>query len=285
MENSSAYIEKSNHILFRILALAAVMTTIPILISVFADAIKVEAQSPGIHASKLYETRSMDLGNNIKNVVILIPNEGHESQNIGDQSADQRHINQPYVPQSVTVPKGTNIVWSNGDADHDHKITLTGQDSNLNNMIFDSDVFAFNTASQPVVMNDTGSFGYYEADVNNEDTDYIMNGTINVIDQSAFPTITTGTDQSNANIDTVGTLMVPTEDLLTYTSNLENGGISVLSTHNFNDIRAGDPQTLITWGTSSGTNSLENIVSQLEGITSNLPDVLSLLEIESKNTS
>ncbi len=273
MKISSAHIEKSNHILFRILVLAAVMTTIPILISVIADAIKVEAQSPGIDASNVYETKSMDLGNNVQNVVILIPNEGHESQNIGDQSADQRHINQPYVPQSVTVPKGTNIVWFNGDADHDHKITLTGQDNNLNNMIFDSDVFAFNTVSQPVVLNDTGSFGYYEADVNNEDTDYIMNGTINVVDQSTSSTITTGnkTDQSSANIDTVGTLMVPTEDLSTYTSDIETGGISVLSTHNFNDIRSGDPQTLITWGTSSGTNSLESIVSQLEGITSTLP--------------
>ena len=163
------------------------MTTIPILISVFADATKVEAQSPGIEASNVYKSKSMDLGNNVKNVVILIPNEGHESQNIGDKSADQRHINEPYVPQSVTVPKGTNIVWFNGDADHDHKITLTGQDNNLNNMIFDSDVFGFNTASQPVVMNDTGSFGYYETDVNNEDTDYIMNGTINVVKSVCLP--------------------------------------------------------------------------------------------------
>ena len=138
-------------------------------------------------------------------------------------------------------------------------------------MVFDSDVFAFNTASQPVVMNNTGSFGYYQADVNNEDTDYVMNGTINVVDQSATsPTITTG--NTSANIDTVGTLMVPTEDLTTYTSDLENGGLSVLSTHNFNDIRSGDPQTLIIWGTSSsGTNSLESIVSELEGITPTLP--------------
>jgi len=107
MKNSSEYTEKSNHIIFRILVLAAVMT---FLISVFADATKVEAQTPGIDASSVYETKSMDLGNDIKNLVILIPNEGHESQNIGDQSADQRHINQPYVPRSVTVPKGTNIV-------------------------------------------------------------------------------------------------------------------------------------------------------------------------------
>jgi hypothetical protein len=273
MESSPEYTEKSCHNLFRILVLAAVMTTIPFLSGVFADASKVEAQSPGIDASNVYETKTMDFGNNFKNLVVLIPNEGHESQNIGDQSADQRHINQPYVPQSVTVPKGTNIVWFNGDADHDHKITLAGQDNNLDNIIFNSDVFAFNTASQAVVMNDTGSFGYYEADVNNEDVDYIMNGTINVVDQSAAPSVTTGnnTGRSTSDIDTVGTLMVPTEDLSIYASDLENGGISVLSTHNFNDIRAGDPQTLITWGTSSGINSLESIVSQLEGITSTLP--------------
>lgn len=100
-------------------------------------------------------------------------------------------------------------------------------------------------ASQPVVMNNTGSFGYYQADVNNEDPDYVMNGTINVVDQPDNPTSTVNTGNlSSANIDTVGTLMVPTEELSTHTSELESGSISVLSTHNFNDIRGGDPQTL-----------------------------------------
>ena len=102
-----------------------------------------------------------------------------------------------------------------------------------------------------------------------------MNGTINVFDhlENLITISTTGNtgNVSSANIVTVGTLMVPTEDLATYTSDLENGGFSVLGTHNFNDIRGGDPQTLITWGTSSGTNSLENVASQLEGITSTLP--------------
>ncbi len=229
-------------------------------------------QVPNINASSVFDTHQMMLGNNFKNLVILIPNEGHESQNIGDESADQRLINQPYIPQSATVPKGTTVTWFNGDVDHDHKITLTGQN---NNPAFDSDVFVYNTASQPVVMNNTGTFGYFEADVNNEDTDYVMNGTINVVDQPENPNSSTSAgntgNQSSANIDTVGILMVPTEDLATYTSDLENGGLSVLSTHNFNDIRGGDPQTLISWGTSSGTNSIENVISQLEGITSTLP--------------
>jgi hypothetical protein len=60
-------------------------------------------------------THPYTLGNNIKNLVILLPNEAHESQNIGDQSADQRHVNQPHIPQSETVPKGTAIIWLNGD--------------------------------------------------------------------------------------------------------------------------------------------------------------------------
>ncbi len=275
MMNGPEYTENSKRILFIMLAIAAIMTSMPVITNVITDTIKVEAQSPGIDASSIYETKSMDLGNNVKNLVILIPNEGHESQNIGDQSTDQRLVNQPYIPQHVTVPLGTAITWFNGDVDHDHKITLGEQGSNLNNIIFDSNDFAYNTASQPVVMNNTGSFDYYQADVNNEDTDFVMNGTINVVDKSDNPNTTTGisTDQQpNANINTVGTLMVPTGDLPTYTSDLENGGFSILSTYNFNDIRSGDPQTLIIWGTSSsGTNSLENVVSQLEQITPTLP--------------
>jgi len=274
MLNSPGYTENSKRILFIMLAIAAIMTSMPVITNVITDTIKVEAQSSGIDASSIYETKSMDLGNNVKNLVILIPNEGHESQNIDDQSTDQRLVNQPYIPQHVTVPLGTAITWFNGDVDHDHKITLVGQGSNLNNIIFDSNDFAYNTASQPVVMNNTGSFDYYQADVNNEDTDFVMNGTINVVDKPDNPNTTTGisTDQPNANINTVGTLMVPTGDLPTYTSDLESGGFSILSTYNFNDIRSGDPQTLIIWGTSSsGTNSLENVVSQLEQITPTLP--------------
>ena len=33
--------------------------------------------------------------------------------------------------------EGTVIMWFNGDVDHDHKITLVGQGSNMNNAIFD----------------------------------------------------------------------------------------------------------------------------------------------------
>jgi plastocyanin len=272
MTNKLDYKDKSRRIPFRMFLVATFLLTIPVIMTVLTYApIKVEAQNPDIDASNVYDTKSMSLGNNVKNLVVLIPNEAHESQNIGDQSFNQRHINQPYIPQSVTVPKGTSIIWFNGDVDHDHKITLTGQGSNSNNMVFDSDTFAYNTASQPVVMNDAGTFGYHQADVNNEDLEYVMNGTINVVDQPN-PSITSTTTGNITDIDTVGTLMVPTDDLATYTSDLEGMGFSVLSTHNFDDIRSDDQQTLILWGASStGTNSIENIASHLSEITPTLP--------------
>lgn len=218
----------------------------------------------------------MTLGNNIEYLVILLPNEAHESQHLAHPSSDQRLINQPYIPQNTTVTRGTSVLWLNGDVDHEHKITLTGQNPNVDRMSFDSGVFAYNTATQPVTMNDTGSFSYSESDVNDEDPDFVMNGTINVVNQpdngTTNTTIGDTIDLPNANIDTVGTLMVPTEDLDTHTSDLKNRGFSILSTYNFNDIRGVDPQTLIVWATStSGSNSMNNIVSQLSQVSSSLP--------------
>src|SRR5262245_49126335 len=112
-------------------------------------------------ASDLFETKSLKLSPNIKHLVILIPNEGHESQNAGDVSTDQRLINQPYLPQSAEVNRGTMVVWFNGDVDHDHKITLTNG-ANPENTIFDSSIFAYNEPSEPIVLNDTGTFKYYQ---------------------------------------------------------------------------------------------------------------------------
>ena len=90
-----------------------------------------------------------------------------------------------YVPEKAIVSPGTLVTWFNGDADHDHKITLTNE-VNPENIIFDSDDFAFNEASNPIVLNDTGTFNYYETDVNNEDTHFVMNGTIEVVDQQGL---------------------------------------------------------------------------------------------------
>lgn len=219
-------------------------------------------------ASDLFETKSLKLSPNIKHLVILIPNEGHESQNAGDVSSDQRLINQPYLPQSAEVNRGTMVVWFNGDVDHDHKITLTN-DANLENTIFDSGTFAYDEPSKPIVLNDTGTFNYYETDVNNEDEDYVMNGTITVADQQSLDGNNNVNTSVQGNADTAGVLMVPASDVDTYAQDLKNNGFTVDSTQNFNDIRAGDEQMLLVW-TTSGID-LDNVISTLQRITQTLP--------------
>ena len=219
-------------------------------------------------ASDLFETKSLKLSPNIKHLVILIPNEGHESQNAGDVSSDQRLINQPYLPQSAEVNRGTMVVWFNGDVDHDHKITLTNG-ANLENTIFDSSTFAYDEPSEPIVLNDTGTFNYYQTDVNNEDEDYVMNGTITVVDQQSLDGNNNLNTGVQGNADTAGVLMVPASDVDTYAQELKNNGFTVDSTQNFNDIRAGDEQVLLVW-TTSGID-LDNVISTLQRITQTLP--------------
>jgi plastocyanin len=233
---------------------------------------------PSLSASSMYETKTMALGNNIKNLVILIPNEAHESQTFGRPTYEDRHINQPYVPQKVIVSPGTMVTWFNGDVDHDHKIALT-KHASAENVVFDSGVFVFNELSKPVVLNDTGTFNYYEANVNQEDPGFVMNGTITVVAQQglndAAITTTPAANSVNSsasipgNADTAGVLMVPTEETETYTQDLTSKGFVVESTHNFNDIRSGDQQTLLVW-TSSGMD-LNQVIPTLKEITSGLP--------------
>jgi plastocyanin len=219
-------------------------------------------------ASGLYETKSLNLSPNIKHLVILIPNEGHESQYAGDVSSDQRLINQPYIPQSATVNAGTMVVWFNGDVDHDHKITLT-DGANPENIIFDTGTFAYNEPSKPIVLNDTGTLNYYETDVNNEDQDYVMNGTIDVISQRSPNANNISNTGVQGNAETAGVLMVPESDVDTYVQDLKNNGFTVDSMQDFSDIRAGDQQVLLVW-TTSGTD-LDQVVSTLQRITPNLP--------------
>ena len=228
-------------------------------------------------AESMFQSKSLTLPPNIEHLVILLPNEAHESQYPGDASYDQRLINQIYVPEKAIVSPGTLVTWFNGDADHDHKITLTNE-VNPENIIFDSDDFAFNEASNPIVLNDTGTFNYYETDVNEEDTDFVMNGTIDVIDQQDLNANTLANRSANSipnstsilgKGDTAGVLMVPTEDTDTYVQDLKSKGFAIDSTHNFNDIRAGDQQTLLVW-TTSGIN-LDEVISTLQEVTPGLP--------------
>jgi hypothetical protein len=64
-----------------------------------------------------------------------------------------------------------------GDVDHDHKIILSG---NSNTGEFETGDFAYNAAPSPITFNDIGTVNHFETDVNNDDPDFVMNGSCHV---------------------------------------------------------------------------------------------------------
>jgi plastocyanin len=228
---------------------------------------------PNIKASSVYQTHSMVLGKNIKSLVILIPDEAHESMN---QPKNQLPlINQPYVPQNAVVNVGTSVAWFHADVDHKHTITLNEKSSGKN--VFTSPPFLFNTSTQPLTFNKTGTFEFFEKNVNKDVPNFVMNGTITVVNQPSSISASkqnTTTGASITNIDTVGTYMVPAKDLGKDIAELTNRGLSVDNTFTYKDSRGGQKgtgpeQTLVVW-TSSGL-TLDKVISALKAITPTLP--------------
>lgn len=235
-----------------------------------------QLQQPNINASYVFDTHSLVLGNNVKNLVILIPNEAHESTN---QPRDQYPLaNQPYLPQKAVVNVGTVVTWFNGDVDHERTITVaqgnsipsTETDTLTAAPIYESSKFEYNTAITSSPFYDTGTYTYFEKDVNEDDPGFVMNGTITVIHQPESLT----SSSASGPVDTVGVIMVPSQGIQTYTSDLHNRGFAIDSTHNFKDLRggqsgAGDEQTLIVWTTSG--MSLYDIATNLQEFALELP--------------
>jgi len=235
-----------------------------------------QLQQPNINASYIFDTHRIVLGNNVKNLVILIPNEAHESTN---QPRDQYPLaNQPYLPQNAIVNVGTVVTWFNGDVDHERTLTVaqgnsipsTETDTLTAAPMYESGKFEYDTAITSSDFNDTGTYTYFEKDVNEDDPGFVMNGTITVINQPESLTSTSAV----GTIDTVGVLMVPSQGIQTYTSDLHNRGFAIDSTHNFKDLRGGqsgtgDEQTLIVWTTSG--MSLSDIATNLQEFALELP--------------
>jgi plastocyanin len=235
-----------------------------------------QLQQLNINASYVFDAHRIVLGNNVKNLVILIPNEAHESTN---QPRDQYPLaNQPYLPQNAIVNIGTSVTWFNGDVGHERTITVTPSNSlpsneTDNNLaaapMYESGKFEYNTAITFPAFNNTGTYTYFEKDVNENDPSFVMNGTITVINQPDSLT-----SSASGTVDTVGVLMVPSQDIQTYTSDLHNRGFAIDSTHNFKDLRggqsgAGDEQTLIVWTTYG--MSLPEVVTNLQEFALELP--------------
>ena len=216
-------------------------------------------------ASHIFNTKTFTVPNTVRNFIILIPNEAHESPRLPEE---KRLINQPYVPQNLIVGPQTNIIWFSGDVGHTRKVTLTDDKSNE---IFDY-TLKFNSASEPLFINQTGKFSYHEEDSNNEDPDFVMEGSITIDNPDSPPNIGNNVNDTNPNIDTMAILMVPTEDVNEHSEILNENNINLLDQYSFKDLRetgsGRENQTLLVLGSN---NPLDNTIPIFNEITSALP--------------
>src|SRR5918999_3331984 len=218
---------------------------------------------PNLNATSIYDSGQMVLGNNVKHLVIVIPNEGHHGPGEEDEA---RFIAQPFLPQNATVGPGTQVAWFNGDVGHEHNIVV--RDAN-GAQLFETGEFDELETSRPITFNITGDYEY--ADTVEYEGGFVMTGTIRVADQGDT---VTPTPTPTATFDTVGALMVPSMDLQSIVADIEDAGFGIDSMHSFKDLRGGqsdtgDEQTLVIW-TANGMD-LNEIGSRLQAISEPLP--------------
>jgi len=246
---------------------SALNTTNPLLSSAFAAEVQ-QNQQPNIKASNIYQTHTMALGKNIKNLIIEIPNEGHEDPT---QPKELRVVNQPYLPRNAIVNTGTTVTWFNADAGHKHQITLLNNKTQT--VVYESGLFDNFAASKPIKFNNTGAFAYSGPSNDKAVPNYKMNGTLTIINQplsNSFNT-TSSTPATSSNIDTVSTIIVPAMKLDKVSSDLRNQGFGIDNQYPFKSLRGGggttggDKNQVMLVLTSSG-KSLNQVISALNKI-------------------
>jgi hypothetical protein len=268
-------------------------------INAFSTTLNNTQTQPNIDAKSIYDTGTAVLGSNVKNLIILIPDEAHHGNG---EAKENRFIEQSFLPQTAIINKGTQVIWFSGDVSHEHSIILNDES------LFDSGTLPEFTASNPMVFNTVGDFGYMSPDIDQEAVQkgFVMKGDIKVVDQpnvlnsNANNTVigsstsapitpsneetqtqatntpsTTLTTASDTNIETVGVFMVPTKDIDEYVQDFRNNGFSVDSTYSFKDLRGlardtGSEQTLLVW-TAGPSMTVDTAISALKDIGEKLP--------------
>ena len=267
-------LQKVNFVLL-IITSTLVISAIPLQLLVsnsnIAFAVTGNAQ-PNINAVNLFNTKTMVLPSTVKNLVILVPDEAHHSPTA---LPAKRFINQTYLPENAIVSPGTTLVWFSGDKNHDHFINLINAKNNAS--IFSSGAFAFNTATKPVKLNNTGDYIYSDPENAKSKevgvTGYVMTDTVRVVDQHLSSTsgssTSATTNSTAAKFDTVGALMVPAKTVSQYISEFKNRGLEVDSTQQFKALRNGSQQALLVW--SSNGMDLNKVLAAINQITATLP--------------
>jgi len=216
-------------------------------------------------AKDIFDNKTLTLPSDVKNFVILIPNEAHESPLL---PKEQRLINQPYVPQNVVSGANTQIIWFSGDVGHTRKITLTDENSKE---VYNSRL-KFNTATEPLLLNHSGKFTYFEKNANIQDPKFVMEGSITTTNNDVPLNSNDNMTVSESPFDTMLILMVPTNDIKKHIMTLVDNNVNIIDIYSFKDLRetggGGANQTLLVLGTN---NPLDESVSVVKKITSSLP--------------
>ncbi len=246
---------------FSVVSMAALLISIG-LISSLTISFAQNSRSQNM-ASQILNHQTLILPKSVRNFVILIPNEAHESPLL---PKEQRVINQPYVPQHLFAPKDINIAWYSGDVGHTRKLILEDKNSDI---IFDSSI-KFNSISPTIAFNNSGTFSYYEEDANSEDPNFVLNGTITINDpQTQSNNNNTGLQPTH---EIMSTLMVPTKDIKEYEELLDDNKVDILGQESFIDLRetgsGGANQTLLVLGSNG---QIDDTISVFKKITASLP--------------
>jgi hypothetical protein len=169
----------------------------------------------------------MILGNNVKNLVITIPDEGHHSPT---EQPPKRFINQTFLPENAVVNVGTNVIWFSAEENYDHVLNLNNNGQN-NAAIYRGGNFIFNTPSQAIKFNTTGNFNYSDPNVSSDSKGYVMSGTIKVINQPSSLSV-----NGRKAIDTVGAYILPAKTVDKYISDFKSHGFSIDSMQKISSI-------------------------------------------------
>ena len=216
-------------------------------------------------AKDIFDNKTLTLPSDVKNFVILIPNEAHESPLL---PKEQRLINQPYVPQNLVSGANTQIIWFSGDVGHTRKITLTDENSKE---VYNSRL-KFNTATEPLLLNHSGKFTYFEKNANIQDPKFVMEGSITTTNNDPPLNSNDNMTVSESPFDTMLVLMVPTKDIKKHIMTLVDNNVNIIDIYSFKDLRetggGGANQSLLALGTN---NPLDKSISVLKKITSSLP--------------
>ncbi len=194
----------------------------------------------------------------------MIPNEAHESPLL---PKEQRLINQPYVPQNLVSGANTQINWFSGDVGHIRKLTLIDENSKE---VYNSRL-KFNTATEPLLLNHSGKFTYFEENANTQDPKFIMKGSITITNGDVPLNSNDNVTVSESPFDTMLVLMVPTNDIKKHIMTLVDIRGDCGQKHplvSSGPGGGGANQTLLALGTN---NPLDKSISVLKKITSSLP--------------